>query len=196
MAKRSDIAIPVLCDGTLEPEPGGEIHVPDVATVDQILVRDGARVAAGEVLVRLSAPDLARQARDARSEATALGTERAALEAEVAGLDAESKRRQASVEADARLLRTGAITAEVRDADASAAADAHVRLAEARAKLSALAPDDPSSRLALARRSADDLEARAARLTVTAPLAGLVYGLPRRRGERLEAGATVAAVAD
>jgi HlyD family secretion protein len=196
IARRSDIAIPVLCDGTLEPEPGGELRAPDAATVDRVVVREGSRVATGDILVRLSAPELVRQARDARSEATALETERTALEPEIAALEAESNRRRATAEADARLLRAGAITEEVRDADTSAAADARARLAAARARLSALGTEDPSSRLALARRSAEDLEARVARLTVTAPISGLVYGLPRRTGERLQAGETVAAIAD
>ena len=196
VARRADIAIPVLCDGTLEPDPGGELRAPAAATVDRILVRDGARVPAGAVLVRLSAPDLVRQARDARSEAAALGTERTALASEISGLEADASRRQADLEADARLLRAGAITAETRDADAVASADARARLAAARARLSALALEGSGSRLVLARRTADDLEARVARLTVTAPFAGVVYGLPRQSGERLEAGQEVASIAD
>ncbi|HET9793983.1 MAG TPA: efflux RND transporter periplasmic adaptor subunit, partial [Thermoanaerobaculia bacterium] len=196
VARRHDITIPVLCDGTLEPEPGGERRAPEAASVDQILVRDGARVTAGEVLVRLSAPDLERQAREASGEAEALDVERASAAAEIPSLDVEATRRARAVESDERLLRSGAITAEARDADSAAAAEARSRLASARARLEALAPDRPGSRLALARRSAADLEARVARLVVTAPSAGVVYGLPRKTGERVEAGQVVAAVAD
>ena len=196
VARRQDLAIAVLCDGTLEPEPGGELRSPDAASVDAIVVRDGARVSAGDVLVRLSAPDLSRQAREARAEATALETERTSLAAEVPGLEAEAARRTRALEADERLLRSGAVTAEARDADAAVAADARSRLTSARARLAALAPEGGASRLVLARRSADDLEARVARLTVTAPSAGIVYGLPRQAGERVEAGQVVAAIAD
>ncbi len=166
------------------------------ATVDRVLVRDGARASAGDVLVRLSAPDLERQARDARAEATSLETERTSLLAEVAALADESARRQRTGESDERLLRSGAITAEVRDADAAAADDARSRLASARARLAALDPGRAGSRLALARHSAEDLESRVARLLVTAPAAGIVYELPRRSGERVEAGQVIAAVAD
>lgn len=194
-ARRQDLAIPVLCDGTLEPEPGSELRAAEAATVDRIAVRDGARVAAGDVLVRLSAPELERQAREARGEATALAAERASLEVESASLEAEAKRRSRTAEADERLLRAGAITAETRDADAAAADEARARLSAARARLAALAPGG-ASRLDLARRSADDLEARVARLTVKAPSAGIVYGLPRRPGERVDAGQVVASVAD
>ncbi|HKB70673.1 MAG TPA: efflux RND transporter periplasmic adaptor subunit [Thermoanaerobaculia bacterium] len=194
-ARRQDLAIPVLCDGTLEPEPGSEVRAADGATVDRIVVRDGARVAAGDALVRLSAPDLERQAREARAEATALAAERVSLAAEAASLEAEAGRRSRTAESDERLLRSGAITAEVRDADAAAADEARARLSASRARLAALAPGG-ASRLDLARRSADDLEARVARLTVKAPSAGIAYGLPRREGERVEAGQVVAAIAD
>jgi multidrug efflux pump subunit AcrA (membrane-fusion protein) len=196
VARRQDITIPVLCDGILEPEPGSERRAPEAASVDQLLVRDGSRVTAGEVLVRLSAPDLERQAREARSEADALEAEQASIASDLAALEAEAARRTRALESDERLLRSGAITSEIRDADAAAAADARSRLTSARARLAALAPGDPGSRLSLARRSAADLEARVARLTVTAPCAGIVYDLPRKAGERLDAGQIVAAVSD
>jgi len=196
VARRQDITIPVLCDGTLEPDPGSERRAPEAASVDRVLVPDGSRVAAGEVLVRLSAPELERQAREARGEADALEAERASAVAELASLESEASRKTRAADSDERLVRSGAVTAESRDADAAAAADARSRLTAARARLSALAPDDSRSRLSLARRSAEDLEARVARLTVTAPSAGIVFGLPRKAGERVEAGQVVAAVAD
>jgi len=196
VATRHDITIPVLCDGTLEPGPGSERRAPEPASVEQVLVRDGSRVAAGEVLVRLSAPDLERQAREARAEADALAAERASAAADVASLETEASRRTRAADSDERLIRSGAVTAETRDSDAAAAADARSRLTAARARLSALAPDDPRSRLSLARRSADELESRVALLTVTAPAGGIVFDLPRKAGERIEAGQVVAAVAD
>ena len=194
-AHRQDLAIPVLCDGTLEPEPGGELRSPVAASVERIAVRDGARVSPGDLLVRLSDPDLERQAREARGEAESLAAERASLAAETASLEAEAKRRARTADADERLLREGAITAETRDTDAAAAGDARARLTSARARLAALA-SGAGSRLELARKTADDLASRVARLTVTAPAAGIVYGLPRRPGERVDAGQVVASIAD
>ncbi len=196
VARRQDIAIPVLCDGTLEPGPGSERRAPEAASVQEVLVRDGSRVAAGEILVRLSAPELERQAREARSEADALEAERAAAAADLASLEAEVSRKTRTADSDERLVRSGAVTSESRNADAAAAEEARARRTAARARLSALAPDDPRSRLSLARRSADELEARVSRLTVTAPSAGIVFDLPRKAGERVDAGQIVAAVAD
>src|SRR6516162_4612122 len=67
--KRSNLVVPVQCDGTLEPPPGGELRAIDSATVAEILVKNGDRVASSAVLLRLENTELTRQALDAKSEA-------------------------------------------------------------------------------------------------------------------------------
>lgn len=195
-AHRQDFAIPVLCDGTLEPGAGGEIRASQPATVIGIAVRGGARVAAGEILVKLSNPDLAQRAREARSEASGIAAEGESSQAEAAALATEVERLRRTAEADERLLREGAITREQRDGDADALRDARARLRAAEAKSNAILRRGPGSRSALAERSAVELERQVADLTVRAPSAGIVYGLPRREGERVEAGQVIASIAD
>lgn len=195
-ARRQDLVIPVLCDGVLEPGAGGEVRASQPATVASLPVRDGARVAAGEVLLTLSNPDLAERARGSRSDAAALSAELEAGRSESRALSEETARRRRTLESDERLLRAGAITRETRDADAAALSDAEAKLRGAEARVRSLAGNGGSSRLALAERSASDLEREAGALTVRAPAAGVVYGLPRRVGTRVETGDVLASIAD
>jgi HlyD family secretion protein len=192
--QRGDLVVPVQCDGTLEPPPGGELRSPETATVGEILVREGDRVTPGTPLLTLMAPELSQKALDARAEALRLRTERESARSELSDAQSEEKHRREVFEADQRLLASGAITRAAAEADERALRQAEGRLAAARSRLSGL--EGPQSRLALAERAADDLEKRAGTLVVRAPVAGVVYGLPRRPGEAVSAGQVVANVVD
>lgn len=192
--KRGDLIVPVQCDGTLEPPPGGELRSPEAATVAEIPARDGDRVVAGARLVRLANAELSQKALDARSEALRLAAERASAEAELADFAREEAHRREIFEADGRLLASGAISRAASEADERALRQAEDRHRAARTRLAGL--DGPMSRLALAERAAGDLEQRVAALDVHAPWAGIVYGLPRRVGEAVAAGQVVASVVD
>lgn len=197
-AVRADLVVPILCDGTLEPLPGGELRALDAATVAAVLVQDGDRVRKGETLVRLESPAVSEKAREARAEALRLAAERtqAAGEADRARREAAETKR--TLEADARLLAEKAVTKSAWEASEAAFRDAEDRLRSAEARLASLdgAANGGPSRLELVRASARDLEERVAALTVAAPRDGMVYGLPRKTGEIVAPGQIVAGVAD
>jgi RND family efflux transporter MFP subunit len=192
--RRGDLIVPVQCDGTLEPPPGGELRAGESAAVAEIPAREGDRVAAGQVLVRLENAELSQKALDARSEALRLRAERASAEADLAEAERAEKHQREVVEADARLLSSGAISRATMEADQRALRQAEDRTRAGRTRLAGL--DGPGSRLALAERAAAELERRVAALAVAAPAPGVVYGLPRRVGETVPAGAVVASVVD
>ena len=192
--RRGDLVVPVQSDGTLEPPPGGELRATESAAVAGIPARDGERVAAGQVLLRLENAELAQKALDARSEVLRLRSDRASAEADLAEAERAEKHQRQVVEANTRLFSSGAIARATVEADERALRQAEDRTRAARAKLGGL--DGPGSRLALADRAAADLERRVAALTITAPAAGVVYGLPRRVGETVSAGQVVASVVD
>jgi multidrug efflux pump subunit AcrA (membrane-fusion protein) len=195
--KRSNLVVPVQCDGTLEPPPGGELRAIDSATVSEILVKNGDRVAAGAILLSLENTELTRQALDAKSEALRLEAERASTAADLSELELEEGHAARVFEGDARLLESGAITRQTYETDELAASRAREKTRSAKSRLSSLDGDRPgSSRLELARQSAADLERRVAALTVKAPADGTVYGLPRRAGEAVSSGQVVANVID
>ena len=196
--RRGDLLVPVQCDGTLEPPPGGELRAGDAATVAELLVQNGDHVRAGVPLVRLENMELSRKALDARSEALRLESDRATAAADMTELERRQKQAAKVFEADGRLLAGGAITRMAYEQDELALSDAQDRVRAARARLEALegANNAKASRTELARQSAAELERRVAALTVRAPADGLVYGLPRRSGEAVVAGQVVANVID
>ncbi len=193
-ARRGDLVVPVQCDGTLEPPPGGELRSPETAVVAEVLAREGESVTAGTPLVRLENAELSQKALDARSEALRLNSEKATAEADLAENLRDEKHRREVVEADARLLASGAIARASVEADERALRQAEDKSRAARTRLAGL--EGSASRLALAERSAAELERRAAALTFRAPSAGVVYGLPRRSGEAVTAGQVVASIVD
>ena len=192
--QRKDIVVPVQCDGTLEPPPGGELRSPEAATVKELLVREGDRVAANAPLLRLESPELSQKAIDARSEALRLSAERADALAERTNRQREEKHRREVLDADARLLAAGAITRAAYEADERALREAEEKSRAAEARAAAF--EGPESRLVLAERAAAELARRVEALTFRAPTAGVVYGLPRRAGESVTAGQVVASVID
>ena len=97
--------MPVQCDGTLEPPPGGELRAGDPATVAEIYVQSGARVRTGEALVRLENTELSRKALDAQSEALRLESERATATADVSELERKEKQAAKVFEADGAAAR-------------------------------------------------------------------------------------------
>jgi len=196
--RRGDLLVPVQCDGTLEPPPGGELRAADAATVAELPVRNGDRVRSGAPLVRLENNELSRKALDARSEALRMEGERSAAAADADELERQEKHAAKVFEGDGRLLASGAITRMTYEQDELTLSQARDHLRAARARLAALegATQGAPSRIELARQSAADLERRVAALTVRAPADGLVYGLPRRVGESVAAGSVIANVID
>jgi len=198
--RRGDLLVPVQCDGTLEPPPGGELRAGDTATVAEILVKSGDRVQSGAALVRLESTELSRKALDARSEALRLEAERVASSSDLDELELQEKHAARVFEADERLLASGAISRMTYQQDELALSQARDKLRAAKSKLATLQGEGEGkggpSRLELARQSAADLERRVAALTVRAPADGVVYGLPRRVGEAVSAGQVVANVID
>lgn len=201
LAARRDLFVPILSDGTLEPPPGGELRATEAATVAGILVREGERVRKGTPLVRLQNPELSQAAFAARESALQRGEERAK-----AAADWEQARREAAhlkeiFDADARLVKEGAIARATFESDELAYRQAQDRARAAQARFDSLAGKDEGnrvapSRLVLAEASARELERRLAALTARAPADGIAYGLPRKVGETVPAGALVASVAD
>ncbi|HYX19742.1 MAG TPA: efflux RND transporter periplasmic adaptor subunit [Thermoanaerobaculia bacterium] len=196
--RRGSLLVPVQCDGTLEPPPGGELRASDSGAVAELLASSGDRVRAGTPLLRLANDELSKEALDARSEVLRLESERSAATSDAAELERQEQHAARVFEADKRLLASGAITRMTYEQDELAWQQARDKLRAARARLAALegAQDGEGSRIALARKSADELERRVSAMTVRAPSDGLVYGLPRRVGEAVSAGQVVANVID
>jgi RND family efflux transporter MFP subunit len=194
-AARQDLVVPILCDGTIEPPPGGELRAPEAAMVESLPVRDGEHMEKGQTILVLGNREIAERALEARSRAGALRAETEKARADANQAAAERARAQTIVAQDRGLLASGAISKSQSEADKLDLEQAENRLRSARAELESL-DSGSSSRRALAEKSARELSQRVEALTIRAPAAGIVYGLPARTGERVDAGQIVANVAE
>ncbi len=200
-AARGDLLVRVLCDGDLEPPPGGELRTAEGGTAGTVAIRDGDRVTRGEVLLRLDNREIAGGERQALGDLSRLAAERAAAAADLARARREAAYRRRQADADRRLVAARALPAATADADELAAREAESQASAAAAQLGSItgsatpgAPREPS-RQGLAEAAAADLSRRAAALAVRAPFDGVVYGLPRA-GQLLQPGERVAEVTD
>jgi HlyD family secretion protein len=194
---RSSLVVPVLCGGTLQPPPGGELRASEAGLVAAIWAREGERVRRGAGLLKLDAPEVVAKASTAREELRQLREQWAVLQAQLEGAKREAVYRRQVQESDARLLEQAAISRAAYDADELAAHQAQVRLRETEARLESIGGGSKgSASLELAAARARDLESRVEALTVRAPADGVVYGLPERVGEAVVPGQVVANVTD
>jgi len=197
-ATRSRLVVPVLCPGTLQPPPGGELRAAQGGFVAAILAKEGERVRKGFPLLTIDAPELVARAMTAREELQQLREARVVAEAQVEAEKGEAAYRRQVVEADTRLLEKAAISRSAYEADELAARQAEARLRGAEAHLESIGGGSrgSTSRLGLAAARARDLGGGIVGLTVRAPADGVAYGLPHRVGEAVTPGQVVANVTD
>jgi HlyD family secretion protein len=135
---RADLLVRVQCDGRLEPPEGGELRVADGGTVAAIAVHESDRVRRGQLLVRLSNPDLEARARDALGEVRQLQSDTAAALGELERERREAEWREHVVAGDRRLVAAKAIPTATLEADRLAWQQAVARVRDAEARLDAL----------------------------------------------------------
>jgi HlyD family secretion protein len=199
--------------GTLVPEEIRWIAANTDGRVEKILVRPGAPVEAGTVILELSSPELEQSAQDAESKATGANadftTSRATLQREL--LDQESitarvhsEYEQAKMERQTndQLAKNGLVaqlvykTSQVKEAElANRAQIEEKRLAFARDSIepqiaSKQAAVDQANQLAKLKR--DQVEA----LHVKAGMNGVLQQLPVEMGQLVKLGTNIARVAD
>jgi len=154
-------------------------------------VGEGQRVTNGTPLLQLSDPDLEQRVYASRNEMLQLSEQERTTTEQLAQQRQERDRLGAISDADERLLRAGAVTAQQRSADQWNFRQADDRVRELESQLAAL-----RSRRTVSAESARELEQRFRVLTIRAPLDGLIYNLPRMAGEPVAPGQVVGIVAD
>ena len=186
---RADVAEVVDAPGTVAARAVASVTAPTAATVAEVLVKDGATVAKGAVLVRLSSPaaqDRLRQALAARESASTPEVEvpRVDLGPVQDGLDTAAAQSFAAGKAAAALIPDPAQRAQAADQVAQAerqyaAASTAARTALAQLGAGADGVDAALAAVARSQRAQADAAVGLARgtveaLTVRAPIAGVV----------------------
>jgi multidrug efflux pump subunit AcrA (membrane-fusion protein) len=195
-AKRSELLVRVLCDGTLVPPLGGELRASEPGVVAQVFAHEGERVSRSQTVVRIESPELEAQQRAAHAAVDGFRSQQHAAQAELDRAQKEAAYRRTVVGTDERLVAAKAIATATLDADRVAAAAAGDQERRAAAELSQFSSSGSGSRLDIARRDAAALDARVASLTLRAPASGMASGLPRTLGEAVVAGQLLALVTD
>ncbi|HYM62310.1 MAG TPA: efflux RND transporter periplasmic adaptor subunit [Thermoanaerobaculia bacterium] len=190
-AVKKMILVPILAEGLLEPPPGGEIRSSEAGVVGQILAKEGQQVVKGSALLVLDNPDLVQRLLSARTESAQVVEERQKTSIELAGAQREAEHLRAVVDADQRLVTAGAMTAEQQRADDLAYRQAVEKVRAAEGHIASMV-----KRSEIVASSARELEQRVAQLTVRAPVAGVVYNLPRVRGENIVPGQVLGSVTE
>ena len=135
---RGDLLVRVQCDGRLEPPEGGELRVADGGIVAAIAVHESDRVRRGQLLLRLTNPDLEARARDALGGVRQLQSDTAAALGELDRERREAEWRERLVAGDRRLVAQKAIPGATLEADRLAWQQALDRVRDAEARLDAL----------------------------------------------------------
>jgi HlyD family secretion protein len=209
---RQEIASIISTNGKIEPVNSFEAHAPAPATVNKVLVAEGDRVKAGQLLVHLDDAEARAQAARAmaqlRSAEAALnaiktgGTQEEVLttRSDLTKAQAERGDAQRNLQAIQRLRQNGAASpSEVE------AAENRLKKAEADVQLLQSKVSGRFSTPEVAKVEAAAAEARAAyaaaqellhHSNVTAPFAGTVYQLPVKAGSYVNGGDLLVQVAN
>ena len=202
----------IATNGKIEPVNNFEAHAPVTASVERVLVKEGATVKKGELLIVLDDADARTKAAHAETELKAAqadlaATERGGNQEEVLNLDVQlTKARtdrdsaQRNLDALKKLQQEGAASeGEVRDAENA--------LTRAKAQLAFLKQKQSKrySKAEIAHVEAQRDEAQAAyaaaqdtlaKSNVRAPFDGIVYSLPAKQGGFVASGDLLLQVAD
>lgn len=209
---RRTIRSVISTNGKVEPVHNFDAHAPVGTTVKRVLVKEGAHVKMGQLLVELDAATARSQAAQALAQIKASEADVSALhqggtqeellaqQAELvkARVDADTAKR--SLDALQRLEQSGAASpGEVRTAQAQLdAASAHLKMLESKQKQRYSQPE-------VARVEAQQSEAQSAysaaqdilsQLVIHAPFDGVVYSLPVKQGDYVNPGDLILQEAD
>ena len=215
--KRNDLVTTVSGSGLVQAEEETEVRAEIAGILEEVLVKEGDRVAEGALLFRFAGRELEKAVADAESALEMAGMEaeniRLRLEEAQNGVDrAEAAMEKAGLAlADAekdyertqRLFEKGAVTGKQLEAASSALEAAKLQVKEAEnayqgALLTVKGVEAEERTVSLKRRDAErnlaELRADLARTVVRAPRDGIVLSCPVKAGMSVPAGTALCAI--
>lgn len=209
---REDIASVISTNGKVEPVTNFAPHAPAPATVKRILVHEGDRVKAGQLLLQLDDVDARAQAAKALAQVRAAeadmhaeqtgGTNEEVLttQADLQKAQAERDDAQRNLDAVQRLQKSGAAApAEVEAAQnrlTKANADAQLLQSRLKSRFSSSEIAKVQANLSQARAAYDAAQELLKNLNIRAPFAGTVYQIPVRANSYVNGGETLLQLAN
>jgi HlyD family secretion protein len=202
--QRGPIRSVVSTNGKIEPVRNFEAHAPISTTVKRLLIKEGAHVRQGQLLLQLDDADIRAQATRAQAQVKAAQADQSALasggtQEEVLTLNAQLVKArsardvaQRNLDALRRLAQQGSASAgEVQQAeDALKRAQADLTLLEQKKSERYSHPEAAriEAQAAEAQAAYDAAEDALSKSNVRAPFDGIVYSLPVKEGAFVQAG--------
>jgi HlyD family secretion protein len=209
---RENIVNTIATNGKVRPVDNFEAHAPAATTVRRVLVQEGDRVRAGQLLLQLDDAEARTQAAKALARLKAAQSDLHSIEAggtheEVLTTQSDLVKARADLQAANRNLAAMQQLEQRGAASAAEVEEAHNRLKRAQAEVNLLQQKETSrySRPEIAKVRAEQEEAQTAyqaaqdtlrRSNVRAPHSGIVYSLPVRVGAFVNPGDLLVQVAD
>ena len=210
--QRGIIRSVVSTNGQIEPVEKLEAYAPTSTTVKRVLVKEGDHVRKGQLLVQLDAADLVSRAAQAQAQMKSAAASEAALKTggtqeEVLTLDAQIRNDRSAIEVARNKLGTlrkleqqgDAAPGEVAVAEQSLkAAQSDLTLAEQKKKDRYSPPEisKVQAEAAEAKAAYEAAEDDLAKCSIRAAFDGIVYSLPVKQGDFVEAGTLLLQEAD
>jgi HlyD family secretion protein len=209
---RENIVNTIATNGKVRPVDNFEAHAPTATTVRRVLVHEGDRVKAGQLLLELNDTEARTEAAKAMARLKAAEADLHSIEAggtheEVLTTQSELVKAHSELESAGRNLTAMQQLEQSGAASAAEVQDAHNRLKRAQAEVNLLEQKETSrySRPEIVKVKAAQEEAETAyqaahdalvRSNVRAPRDGIVYSLPVRVGAYVNPGDLLVQVAD
>ncbi len=177
VVQRGDLVDVAAASGTIEPDVQVEVKSRASGEVIEVLVKEGQRVEAGELLVRLDPADAERAVREARASQRRIAAQLAETKASLEMARLESKNAADSLAVSQKGKDLGLVSSEsARTAGHQASlADANITLRKA--QLAAA-----QTQLETAQLVVEEAERRLAETNVYAPIAGTVLSVDVEKG--------------
>jgi HlyD family secretion protein len=195
---RGDLTEVAAASGTVEPHVQVEVKSRAAGAVVEVLISEGQRVEAGDVLIRLDPADMERALREARTAERRSAAELSQARASLNVASLEHKEAEAALAVAKKGVGMGLSSAEAERiaANKASVASANVKLRQAQLAATQAAID-------VAHLDVEDAERRLSETTIRAPMAGTVLSLLVERGSIVSSaltnvggGTTVATIAD
>jgi HlyD family secretion protein len=210
--ERGSIRSLVSTNGKIEPVENLEAHAPMPTTVKRVLVKEGDHVRKGQLLLQLDDADLVSKAAQAQAQMKSAAASEAALQTggtqeEVLTLDAQLRNARNAVDLAQRKLDSLRKLQQQGDASPGevAAGEANLKAAQSDLTLADQKKKDRYSQPEISKVEAQAAEARAAyeaaeddlaKCNVRAAFDGVVYSLPVKQGDFVQAGTLLLEEAD
>ncbi len=209
---RRDITRTITTNGKVEPIHNFEAHAPTATTVRKILVKEGQKVKAGDLLIELDDADARAQLARAEAQLKAAQAASATLlqggttdqvltrQADLTKAKAELDAANRNLQAVERLQQKGAASQDevvaAQQRQAKAQADVNLLSQEANNRYSKIEHSRADADVANARANVSAAQQTVENANVRAPFDGTVYQVPVRQGAWVNAGDLLVQVAD